>query len=67
MKDSVLSQGKPFVFHILWQLDGHHEKLAAPSLKHSAGFRITIFQKTISANLKRELVATMSQTLFNIL
>ena len=33
-KDMVLSQGKPFVSQlvdVLWQLDGHHEKLAAQS------------------------------------
>jgi len=33
-KDSVLSQGKSFASQledILWQLDGHHEKLAAQS------------------------------------
>ena len=34
MKENVLSEGKPFVTQlvdILWQLDGHHDKLAAQS------------------------------------
>ena len=31
-KQNVLSEGRPFVLQltdILWQLDGHHEKLSA--------------------------------------
>jgi len=50
-KDSVLSLGKLFVSQlvkILWQLEGHHEKMAAHSCAIPAGFRITMFKKITS-------------------
>ena len=77
-KDMVLSQGKPFVsrlvrIDVLWQLDGHHEKLAAQSraipeiFAQFHNYNDPESYKQKQPNLKRELVAAMSQTLFNIL
>ena len=75
-KENVLSAGKPFVTQlgeILWRLDGHHEKLAAqqcaiPStFLQFQGYNVPETYKQKKPNLKRESVATMSQTLFGIL
>jgi len=76
MKENVLSKGKPFVtqlVHILWQLDGHHEKLAAQScpipdlFSTYQNYNVPENYKRKRPNLKRETVSTMVQTLFNIL
>jgi len=76
MKENVLSKGKPFVTQlvdILWQLDGHHEKLAAQScpipdlFSTYQNYNVPENYKRKRPNLKRETVSTMAQTLFNIL
>ena len=62
-KENVLSVGKPFVTQlgdILWQLDGHHEKLAAqqcavPTMfSEFQGYNTPENYKQKRPNLKRE-------------
>ena len=76
MKQNVLSEGRPFILQlvdILWQLDGHHEKLAAQScavpdiFASFQNYNVPESYKRKRPNLKCEMVATMAQTLFNIL
>ena len=75
-KKIVLSAGRPFVMQlcdILWQLDGHHEKLVAQQcavprrFSQFQGYNVPESYKQKRPNLKRENVIAMSQTLFNIL
>ena len=75
-KQNVLSEGRPFILQlveILWQLDGHHEKLAAQScaipdiFASFQNYNVPENYKRKRPNLKGELVAIWAQTLFNIL
>ena len=75
-KENVLSAGKPFVTQlgdILWRLDGHHDKLAAqqcavPSIFFGfQEYNVPENYKQKRPNLKRENIAAMLQTLFDIL
>ena len=75
-KENVLSAGKPFVTQlvdVLWQVDGHHPKLAAqqcevPSLfSVFSGYNTPENYKQKRPNLKRDRVVAMSQNLFGIL
>ena len=75
-KESLSSIGKPFVLQlgdILWQLDGHHDKLGAQQcavphvLSIFVGYNEPESYKRKRPNLKREHVHSMSQTLFSIL
>ena len=75
-KENVLSAGKPFVAQlgdILWQLDGHHPKLAAQQcavplyFAEFKGYNTPESYKQKRPNLKRDNVAVMSQKLFGIL
>lgn len=75
-KENVLSSGKPFVAQlgdILWQLDGHHPKLAAQQCAVPAyfdefkGYNTPESYKQKRPNLKRDKIAMMSQKLFSIL
>lgn len=64
---------KAFCNAVLWQLDGHHAKLAAqqcavPSiLSEFQGYNTPESYKQRRENLKHEKVAAMSQILFGIL
>lgn len=73
---NVLSEGKPFVLQltdILWQLDGHHDKLTEQTcpipdfFSKFQKYNLPESYKRKRPNLKRELVSQMSQQLFNIL
>lgn len=75
-KQNVLSEGRPFVLQladILWQMDGHHEKLAAQTcpipefFSKFQKYNVPENYKQRRPNLKRESVSFMSQQLFNIL
>ena len=56
-KQNVLSEGIPFVLQltdILWQLDGHHEKLstqACPIPEYFQSFKNIMCQRATSMNL----------------
>ena len=72
-KQNVLSEGRPFVLQltdILWQLDGHHEKLSAQACPIPSKFQkynVPESYKRKRPNLERESVSFMSQQLFNVL